>query len=130
MGRYSLSKTASARQSVCLAILKQHAKKALSGDHRAAIWLFQLADDDPTLAISEKTKAELQAEEARKLDLFYSAVNILVDLGVPLPQITSGQPMNNSIDTESISDHAENDAIEITSTPLEDAPSSAGSLPA
>ncbi len=34
-----------------------------------------------------QTRAEIEAEGARHIDLFYSSVKVLVDLGVPLPQI-------------------------------------------
>jgi hypothetical protein len=36
-----------------------------------------------------KSRAEIEAEGAKYLDLFYGGVKILVDLGVPLPQIES-----------------------------------------
>ena len=34
-----------------------------------------------------RTRAEIEAEGTRHIDLFYSSVKVLVDLGVPLPQI-------------------------------------------
>jgi hypothetical protein len=33
------------------------------------------------------SKAEIEAEGARYVDLFYNSVKVLVDLGMPLPQI-------------------------------------------
>ena len=44
-------------------------------------------EDEPEVTVATKSKAELEAEGARYVDLFYSSVKVLVDLGVPLPQI-------------------------------------------
>lgn len=55
---------------------------------------FELDRLDPIGPVEEtmpeqpaRSKAELEAEGARYVDLFYSSVKVLVDLGVPLPQI-------------------------------------------
>jgi hypothetical protein len=37
--------------------------------------------------VPEPSKAEMEAEAAKYVDLFYNSVKVLVDLGVPLPQI-------------------------------------------
>jgi hypothetical protein len=44
-------------------------------------------EEDEPVTVATKSKAELEAEGARYVDLFYSSVKVLVDLGVPLPQI-------------------------------------------
>jgi hypothetical protein len=55
---------------------------------------FELDRLDPIGPVEEqmpeqpgRTRAEIEAEGARHIDLFYSSVKVLVDLGVPLPQI-------------------------------------------
>jgi hypothetical protein len=55
---------------------------------------FELDRLDPVGRVEEpmpeplgRTRAEIEAEGARHIDLFYNSVKVLVDLGVPLPQI-------------------------------------------
>jgi hypothetical protein len=53
------------------------------------------SDTAPTTNISvqaPKSKAELEAEAGMYLDLFAGGIKILLDLGVPLPQITGKEP--------------------------------------
>jgi hypothetical protein len=44
-------------------------------------------EDKPEVAVATKSRAEIEAEGARYVDLFYNSVKVLVDLGMPLPQI-------------------------------------------
>jgi hypothetical protein len=78
------------------------AVKAL--DHKAKINGYRSYGSEPEIAVQAgieppKSRAELEAEGAQYIDLFRSAVQILVDLGVPLPQLdrppveTTASPM-------------------------------------
>ena len=44
-------------------------------------------EDEPEVVVATKSRAEIEAEGARYVDLFYNSVKVLVDLGMPLPQI-------------------------------------------
>lgn len=50
---------------------------------------------------SPKSKAELEAEAAQYLDLFSGGIKILLDLGVPLPQIGVPQLEPSAVETTS-----------------------------
>ena len=73
-------------------------------DHKAKINGYRSYGSEPEIAAQAsieppKSQAELDAEGAQYIDLFRGAVQILVDLGVPLPQLdrppveTTASPM-------------------------------------
>jgi hypothetical protein len=75
-------------------------------DHKAKINGYRSYGSKPEIAVQAnvsveppKSQAELQSEAAMQFDLLYGAVKILVDLGVPLPQVdppaveTTASPM-------------------------------------
>jgi hypothetical protein len=66
------------------------APKVLFPDSRLMMYLadrlIPTEVDEPEVQ-ERPSKAEIEAEGARYVDLFYSSVKVLVDLGVPLPQI-------------------------------------------
>jgi hypothetical protein len=70
------------------AMFKQLANKAASGDLRVAKQVFLLAAT-MDLGGERKSRAELEAEAAKYLDLFRGGYQILADLGVPMPQTQS-----------------------------------------
>ena len=73
-------------------------------DHKAKINGYRSYGSEPEIAVQAgieppKSRAELEAEGAQYIVLFRGAVQILVDLGVPLPQLdrppveTTASPM-------------------------------------
>ena len=95
------------------ATIKQLVNKAASGDHRAMNLLLRLADSNLPQMDAEaekKTQAELIEESARYLDLFYNGVRILVELGVPLPQIKPSEPsLINTFAVETVAHRIEDE---------------------
>jgi hypothetical protein len=73
-------------------------------DHKAKINGYRSYCSEPEIAVqasieTQKSRAELEAEALQCTDLLRDAVQILVDLGVPLPQLdrppveTTASPM-------------------------------------
>jgi hypothetical protein len=95
------------------AMLKQLANKAASGDHRAINLLLPLADGylSQTDAESEKpkTQAEIDVENAMRIDLFRGAYQILADLGVPMPQTRERPQISASTSVPSLDPTDAND---------------------
>jgi hypothetical protein len=81
------------------AMLKQLANKAASGDLRSIKQVILLAGA-MDLGGERKSRAELEAESAKYIDLFTGAYQILADLGVPMPQ-TRGNPQVNTASSAS-----------------------------
>ena len=87
------------------AMLKQLANKAASGDLRSTKLVLLPADTMDVSGEKGKSKAELEGEAARYIDLFTGGYQILADLGVPMPQtrvtpksVRQAQPQARQID--------------------------------
>ncbi len=89
------------------AMLKQLANKAASGEHRAMKLLIPLADaclasSQTADAEKRKSRAEIEAEGAKYIDLFTGAYQILADLGVSMPQTREHPQVNSATSVPSL----------------------------
>jgi hypothetical protein len=85
-----------------------YAEKVVMPDVRGMEWELDRLDpqvskeDEAALEQPGKTNAELMAEAAQFTDLFLGSVKILVELGVPLPQLAPPQIEPPAVETTAV----------------------------
>jgi Family of unknown function (DUF5681) len=96
------------------AILKQLANKAASGDYRAMKLVILLADTADICGEEHKSQAEIDADIAKRIDLFTGAYQWLADRGVPMPQTREPQQVDTTPPVPSLNGNDDRDRCGIS----------------